>query len=135
MIYEFIVWDDTRKRFVERGDVIYSFYGETRLTAIPNEMEYTDKDIEFNKFNIFSYIGKTDINNKEIYADCSILEFTYFSSSGWVDEVGYFKWDDENLRYEVHLEYEKETVPFNPLYFDAMEVVDTIQENKLGLIK
>jgi len=54
----FRVWDDTRKRFVEQGDVIYSFYEEMRLTAIPNELGYIDKDIKFNKFNIFNYIGK-----------------------------------------------------------------------------
>ena len=39
------------------------------------------------------------------------------------------------LRYEVHLIREREIVPFDPSYFDIIEIIDTIQENKLGLIK
>ena len=80
-------------------------------------------------------IGLKDINGKSIYNDSSICKVNYFSSSDWISDYCYFSFDTENLRYTVHLINEKEIVDYESAYFDCFEIIDTIQENKLGLIK
>lgn len=65
-----------------------------------------------NRYDIFEHIGLEDINNNKIYADSSILKVNYFSSSDWISDIGFFCFDDEDLRYVFHLIGKKEIVPF-----------------------
>lgn len=90
---------------------------------------------DYKVIEIRQCVGLSDINNNKIYADCSICKVNYFSSSDWISDYCYFSFDTENLRYTVCLINEKEIVDFEASYFDCFEIIDTIQENKLGLIK
>ena len=99
-------------------------FGKERLKEILDYIELEKKDI-----------GLKDINGKSIYIDSSICKVNYFSSSDWISDYCYFSFDTENLRYIVHLINEKEIVDYESSYFDCFEIIDTIQENKLGLIK
>lgn len=136
---EFIVWDKEKHIFVPQGEIIFSFYGDNKIVVTPNCIEYIGDtchdNYNENRFNIFNHIGLKDINNKKIYADSSICRVNYFSSSDWISDYCYFSFDDENLRYTVHLINEREIVDYEASYFDCIEIVDTIQENKLRLIK
>lgn len=136
---EFIVWDNKRKQFMGDGEVIISNYGENKIQACPNSMEYindsTHNYYEDSRWTFHQYISLKDINNNKIYADCSICKVNYFSSSDWISDYCYFSFDTENLRYTVCLINEKEIVDFEASYFDCFEIIDTIQENKLRLIK
>jgi hypothetical protein len=123
---EFVVWDNQKHIFL-------SEFQKSKLrvdTIVKNEML---KGLA--RYVFLEKLGLDDINNKPIIANCSIVTLNYFQSSDWIKDIGFFKWDNEMLRYEFHLSGEKEIVPFDPSYFDCMEIVDTIQKNKLGLIK
>ncbi len=85
------------------------------------------------------YIGKKDINDKKIYSDCSIVEFEVIKG---VIIKGFFYFDTDDLSYSIkvisddtgiitkkeqyNLSYQKDFI---------FKIIDTIQENKLGLIK
>lgn len=99
-------------------------FGKERLKELLGYIELEKKDI-----------GLKDINGKSFYTDSSICKVNYFSSSDWISDYCYFSFDTENLRYTVHLINEKEIVDYEASYFDCFEIIDTIQENKLGLIK
>lgn len=99
-------------------------FGKERLKELLGYIELEKKDI-----------GLKDINGKSIYIDSSICKVNYFSSSDWISDYCYFSFDTENLRSIVHLINEKEIVDYESSYFDCFEIIDTIQENKLGLIK
>lgn len=99
-------------------------FGKERLKELLGYIELEKKDI-----------GLKDINGKSIYIDSSICKVNYFSSSDWISDYCYFSFDTENLRYIVHLINEKEIVDYESSYFDCFEIIDTIQKNKLGLIK
>ena len=99
-------------------------FGKEKLKELLDYIELEKNDI-----------GLKDINGKSIYIDSSICKVNYFSSSDWISDYCYFSFDTENLRYIVHLINEKEIVDYESSYFDCFEIIDTIQENKLGLIK
>ena len=117
---EFIVWDKT----------LNCFHFDERVKFEDGVLSPICKD-----YTLHQYIGLKDINNKKIYANSSICRVNYFSSSDWISDYCYFSFDDENLRYTVHLINEREIVDYEGSHFDCIEIVDTIQENKLRLIK
>lgn len=105
----------------------------------------------------FKDIGLKDINGKNIYADRSIFEITLANR---YKTKGYFYFDIKNLRYffafiDLHImavekfsEYYKKAHSHNYIdekifwsmeysfeLFSDIKIIDTIQENKLGLIK
>ena len=123
---DFIVWDKTAKEF---ADTI-CLDAELLQDGISYSLEVKEE-----LFELFYPIGLKDINGKSIYPDSSICKVNYFSSSDWISDYCYFSFDTENFRYVVHLINEKEIVDYEASCFDCLEIVDTIQENKLGLIK
>jgi len=89
-------------------------------------------------------VGIKDINNKKIYADSSIVEFDYFDLNLKGEECnkntykGYFSWHIDTLSYFIHYDCGNEIfnqVQYCPSKFKNFKIIDTIQENKLGLIK
>lgn len=101
-------------------------------------------------------IGLKDINGKNIYADSSIVEFqlkddvifadfTGAKPTIWneIKMIGYFVFDNEDLRYEIDIvDWEKNKTKsnficlhYNLATMSQFKIIDTIQENKLGLIK
>lgn len=87
-------------------------------------------------FIILEYTGLQDMNNKKIYADSSICRVNYFGNHlDLINAYCYFYFDTENLRYTVRFINERQIVDYESSSFDSIEIVDTLQENKLGLIK
>lgn len=149
---EFIVWDKSDKRFYP----LYSYSVGNKLIKPLVKIKGKDFKILNEECQIFNYINKKDINNKKIYADCSIVEFILKDEAIFADftgrkptiwneikMIGYFTFNDEDLRYEIDIidwEKSKTKSQFSCLYynFDRMsdfKIIDTIQVNKLGLIK
>lgn len=134
---EFIIWDKDRKIFTTSADsikkiVLTSHYGiwDMKNEDTPNA-------------TIHNYVGIKDTEDKSIYADCSIVEFL---KDGCIVNA-YFIFCEKTLSYSV-MEIEnnspitgvmKHSYPYC-IYYDWMDdknikIIDTIQENKLGLIK
>lgn len=141
---EFIVWDKDNyfgednqfhelERFLYEGLSVH-FEKDNGLVIIDYDVyDYASpKPLNIETFN---YIGKADINNKKIYADCSIVEFEYFDDNpkNTCKMYGYFSFKEKELGFRV--------CTFNNSYFSNFnhirdfKIIDTIQENKLGLSK
>lgn len=146
---DFIIWDSKYKLFLDENflDTLQEngieyeydnlYYGDEYYPiCVMDFIIGVDGDIYKDRISKLFYVGLKDINNNKIYADCSILRVNYFHSLGdWISGIGYFSFDEETLRYCFTLINEKEIVAYDPSYFDSLEIIDTIQENKLGLIK
>ena len=133
---DFIVWDKHQNRFTDRYVNIRpdgTLWKLTRSVLVPC------KDT---RYEVFNYIGKKDINNKKIYADSSIVEFenNYLKSGIWsvCRLKGIFIFDSEKLKYKIELLdndiYKCLFLQYDEKVYD-FKIIDTIQENKLGLIK
>ena len=90
--------------------------------------------------------GLKDINGKSIYADSSIVEFT--NNNNKKQYQGYFKYDLYHQRMFFwflccvrdnksfgYLGEGLDRVEYLPCAMTNFKIIDTIQENKLGLIK
>ena len=78
--------------------------------------------------------GLKDINGKNVYADSSIVEFKNIGSN----YNGYFTFDIVKLCYKVivlDIKSVRKEFIFNSNNIENIKIIDTIQENKLGLIK
>lgn len=143
----FIVWDKIAKHFAD--DICLD--AELLQDGISYSLEVKEE-----LFELFYPVGLKDINGKNIYADSSIVEFqlkddvifadfTGAKPTIWneIKMIGYFVFNNEDLRYEidiVDLEKNKTKSNFVCLYYNIatmsqFKIIDTIQENKLGLIK
>ena len=148
---EFIVWDKELEFFGESNKYLINCNGDL---FFDNNDKYlynqTDKLVACN------YIGLKDINNNKIYADCSIVEFDFeykstqpkrlengLSQSTVYSQIqktklkGWFEYNNEELRYEINILNDSD---FICLWYQIgdmrnLKIIDTIQENKLGLIK
>ena len=126
----FIVWDEIKQIFIDNAGI-----------APKNSEDYMDEfgtwfvSLNSNRFKVFTNIGMEDINGKSIYADSSIIECEYKALRKKVK--GYFKYSDITLGYHLHL-LERSTgraFRFDYEYMYDFKIIDTVQENKLGLIK
>ena len=117
---DFIVWDKIAKEFADN----ICLDAELLKDGISYSLEVKEE-----LFELFYPIGLKDINGKTIYADSSIVEY------------GIQKW---KVIYNVfQMSYELECVSNKSLsnmrltgaYQNQLKIIDTIQENKLGLIK
>lgn len=135
---KFIVWDKSLNIQVDsefmigNSGIIYELTGETKN-------EFKCIDLSKDSCLLFYYIGKKDINGKEIYADYSIVEFDHKII---VDKIiGYFIFNSEELRYEVKILKmhpgigNKTNIVYDKWMLSNFKIIDTVQENKLGLIK
>lgn len=125
---EFMVWDDIGKEFIKDVTSFISFNSNGTINCFNG----------FGDTKYFKAIGLKDIDNKEIYADCSIVEILInHKSAGNRLSIGYFKFNKEYLRYEVVFidGYMKSKTEFYHLFMSNIKIIDTIQENKLGLFK
>lgn len=162
MTNEFIVFikDDcefwTTEEIKENSelDLIYD-WENNKLTLVrfnsgdgytPEEGEFSNPTWEKVDCDFFDYIGKTDINGKKIYPDCSIVEFEIILRRSVLPIKGYFYFDKTSLKYKIKVledlgddgrTYGLGTIPYSTYRteIENLKIIDTIQENKLGLIK
>lgn len=94
------------------------------------------------RYEIFNYIGKKDINGNKIYADCSIVQMEWKDNrySKAKKEYGYFSENKEKHCLEfiiiANCKQVKKINFVNHIDFIlSLKIIDTIQKNKLGLIK
>ena len=154
-MHEFIVWDKKSKKFRPLNCIVYNTSGHYDLDKKDIDIKlvncwgqpfkgYETEDSNPNilvkrekgQFTIHKAIGKTDINNKKIYADSSIVEFKYKSNhplSILKEEKGVFIFYNPLLQYCIRTFEENELYTIQGLR--DLKIIDTIQENKLGLIK
>mgnify|MGYP000851796969 CR=1 FL=1 len=127
---KFVVWDKKNKRFLDGDEFaiddngkVYNWDSDSYLKPFKQNME------------LLNYIGKNDINNNKIYADCSIVEFEWKISG--LKKVGYFYYSNEYLCYMIKWvsEYTSDVLFYDKKKKKNFKIIDTIQENKLGLIK
>ena len=129
---EFIVWDERAKQLSYDLVFINFSSGGCGFWAINSLGERKIFNSDIKDVKIMKDIGKTDINDKKIYADCSILDM-----NDGVGTIGYFTYSKEELRYVFKCLNNSivEVVRAENWSVLKMEIIDTIQENKLGLIK
>ena len=101
-------------------------FGKERIKELLDYIELEKNDI-----------GLKDINGKSIYANSSIVEWCHPQGNIY---NGYFKWNQKELCYEVitidsNDNYNGIKLKFFYLQMNNLKIIDTIQENKLGLIK
>ena len=128
---EFIAWDKEKKIFVPQGEIVFSFYEDTRVIVTPNCMEYIGDtchdNYNENRFIIFKDIGLKDINGKSIYADSSIVEFEHKDKK----LQGFFRYSKMRLSYVIEDLYND----MGEMVYDGSQnnfkIIDTMQEAEL----
>jgi len=130
---KFIVWDEDEEKFIPFKDVEFSKDAGDDFLIVHKDIGGGIRSGRI--FDTFDYIGKKDINDKKIYADSSIVEFEWDGKY-----LGYFSFDKEELRYKIEILEHPKKMMFRTFDFDQysitnLKIIDTIQENKLGLMK
>lgn len=134
---EFIIWDKKAQEFPDN----ICLNAELSQDGISYSAEVKEE-----LFELFYPIGLKDINGKSIYADSSIVEFT--NDNNKKQYQGYFKYDLYHQRMFFwflccvrdnksfgYLGEGLDRVEYLPCAMTNFKIIDTIQENKLGLIK
>jgi len=120
---EYIEWDKKNKRFC---------FPKCGCGITINEwFEFYEKS---ENFSIHQCIKMRDVNNQPIYEKCSIVSIGYSWQEPEEQVKGFFKYDHRELAYLIYDIEKKEYVRFDISKMQYIEVVDTVQENKLGLI-
>lgn len=136
---ECVFWDNEDNKFISWHEVVFTKDKGDDFVILMKEIDPICSSGRL--YDSFNYIGLNDINNNKIYADCSIVEFTYEGDFKPVTLQGYFSFDDELLCYKINLLPKLDYGVNKLFYFEAkfkyrisgIKIIDTIQENKLGL--
>lgn len=131
---EFIVWDEEDNESITLEQYQEKYPKEQGFNDTYNEQVSRFLDNYFG-CDTFNYIGKTDINDKKIYADCSIVKLDIYINGICIHgEKGYFKYDTKELRYNFHrLNFISSRHDNIRSYVDErfknIKIIGTLQEN------
>jgi len=136
---EFIVWDSVENRELKVNEFAVSKDGNIVLLK---EGKIYDVRVSEGRYSLYNYIGKTDVEGNKIYVDSSIVEFVLSGSRKNFKATGYFYFFNGDLSYEFKclaidgkkLEVPRTDINWRDAYGKTIKIIDTIQENKLGLI-
>ena len=128
----FIVWDAKKRIFIDEDILKHHYFisSDGKLKFLLYEDMLDCDEWEF----AFKNIDLKDINGKSIYADSSIVEFKNIGSN----YTGYFTFDLVKLCYKIivlDIKSVRKEFIFNSNNIENIKIIDTIQQNKLGLIK
>ena len=130
---ECIFWDSEDSKFINWEEVSFTKDKGDDFVIVIKEIDHIYSSARL--YDSFDYIGLNDINNNKIYADCSIVEFQWVNGFGNIQtDWGVFKYDLDYLQYLIYEENEDINKSSIKEVFN-IKIIDTIQENKLGLIK
>ena len=133
---EFIVWSVSGQRFLKINE--FSISMESKIILL-REGKIFDVVKSGQEYILYNGIGKIDIEGNKIYADSSIVVFTFLDNKLREHEViGYFYFNDTDLGYWIEM-IDQADVKYNHTRFYAnrvkdLKIIDTLQENKLGLL-
>ena len=116
---EFIVWDKE-----------YKYFTKEYTLASDGEICYSGRCIQESPIlSIHNYIGIKDINDNNIYADSSIVEFVDLARNKL---VGYFRFNKYALRYYIEVIRGDDWRTFRTSNFNDFDfkIIDTIQESE-----
>ena len=126
---EFIVWyssDVNENKFSEEF-TLEQLIKQDHLDYISDSKMLKNYKVD----SINSGVGLKDINGKSIYADSSIVEFEHKDKK----LQGFFRYSKMRLSYVIEDLYND----MGEMVYDGSQnnfkIIDTIQENKLGLMK
>lgn len=140
---ECVFWDSEDSKFINWEEVSFTKDKGDDFVIVIKEIDHIYSSTRL--YDSFDYIGLNDISNNKIYADCSIVEFDFlgFGEPTPDSYKAFVKWNKERFRYDIQTLSRVDKN--NNLYvFDLgrcidrisnIKIIDTIQENKLGLIK
>ena len=129
---EVAVWDKT----------LNCFHLDGRVKLENGVLEPIGKD-----YTVHQYIGLKDIDDKKIYADSSIISFIYkpIGESGTCKDIGFIFFCKKDFMFKINIltrsDKNGDNYIFNlgnclnNMYMKEIKIIDTIQENKLNLIK
>jgi hypothetical protein len=129
---ECVFWDSEDSKFINWEEVSFTKDKGDDFVILIKEIDHIYSSARL--YDSFDYIGLNDINNNKIYADSSIVEFTASGSHGYTQLKGYFHFLKEDLKYIIKT-FTHGSFDFNKQLYKNFKIIDTIQENKLGLIK
>lgn len=117
---EVAVWDSNARYFHLDGEV--RFIVETKKPVGKDSTIHQD-------------VGLKDIDDKKIYADSSIVEMDYLYLNCKIK--GYFFFSEITLGYHIRTldGFDGRTFKYDFEAMSNIKIIDTIQENKLNLIK
>lgn len=123
---EYKVWDEDRMCFIDESQCVYS-----DGTIFRNARDF--EDMISDDLTMLWNIGKTDIDEKNIYADSSIVEFRYFKDMDTIiDLKGYFTFNRNTLSYSLRVFGDNnENLDFFKAHARviSLRVIGTLQEN------
>lgn len=153
---EFIFWDKSEKKFYDNVNTFYDNNEQYRCALADGKVlvhhyynEYEEDLInpykEDNVIVPFQYIGLNDIDNNKIFADSSIVEFDFLGFGELTPDnyAAFIKWNREKFRYDIQtlsrIDKDGDFYVFDMGKcidrISNIKIIDTIQENKLNLIK
>ena len=117
---EYIIYDKAEERFLDQHEASINKDG----MIIFNGTTLT----ETSRFTVHQLLPKTDINDKKIYADCSIVEFIYRNET--VRAI--IRWDCIQLMYDVELIKSGCRMSYKDIYQEmfGLKVIGTLQKDK-----
>ena len=129
---EFIIWDKGKERFPTSDNFLIDSKGF--ISNLNNEQ------LDENTYIPLYYIGKTDINDKKIFADSSIVEsrITYDVGGTFETLRGWFRFNSERLNYEFIVPVNhnngmkpREIYNYSKLHYKMsnLKVIGSLQEN------
>ena len=124
------VYDEDNECFIDETKCI--FQDETIYRNLKAFQVGISEDL-----SVFDEVkGLLDINGEKIHALSSIVEFEYPLSNGKYEKTkGYFYLNKKTLRYNINVFIGNKTIWYYKESMRNFKIIDTIQENKKGLIK